>query len=50
MAKEVTCPPCGVVLRADDDEELIRIVQEHARADHDTELNAQDIIESAREV
>jgi predicted small metal-binding protein len=36
---EVTCPPCGTALTADTEEELIPIVQDHARKEHQQELS-----------
>jgi predicted small metal-binding protein len=50
MQKEVTCPPCGEVIRADSDEELVEAVQEHARADHQTDLTPEHILAQARTV
>lgn len=49
MAKEVTCPPCGEVIRADSDDELIAKVKQHARENHDTELTTEHILETATE-
>jgi hypothetical protein len=37
MAKEVTCPPCGAIVRGEDDEALIVNVRQHA-SDHGHEL------------
>lgn len=39
MAKEVTCPPCGAVIRGADDAELVANVRQHAR-EHDHEMPA----------
>ena len=39
MAKEVTCPPCGAVVRGNDDSELLANVREHA-LDHGREMPA----------
>jgi len=50
MAKEVTCPPCGEVMRADDDDELVAKVQSHAMEQHGSELDREHIVASAREV
>ena len=49
MAKEVTCPPCGEVLRADSDEEIVATVKQHAHDEHGHELTAEQILETARE-
>jgi hypothetical protein len=37
MAKEVTCPPCGAIVRGDDDADLIVNVRQHA-VEHGHEL------------
>jgi predicted small metal-binding protein len=50
MAKEVICPPCGEAIRAENDDELVRAVQDHAEREHSTTLTADHILESAREV
>jgi len=50
MAKEVICPPCGEAMRAENDDELVRAVQEHAEREHSTTLTAEHILKSAREV
>ncbi|MGD0084294.1 MAG: DUF1059 domain-containing protein [Acidimicrobiales bacterium] len=50
MAKEVTCPPCGEVIRADDDDELVATVQSHAKEQHGGDLDREHILTSAREV
>ncbi len=50
MAKEVTCPPCGKVMRAEGDDELVSMVQTHARTEHASELDREHILSSAREV
>ncbi|HEY7967027.1 MAG TPA: DUF1059 domain-containing protein [Solirubrobacteraceae bacterium] len=35
--KEVTCPPCGAIIRGDDDSELLANVRQHA-LDHGHEM------------
>jgi hypothetical protein len=52
MAKEVTCPPCGEVLRGEDDDELVGAVINHAKV-HGHEVGEADretILADAREV
>ncbi len=39
----VTCPPCGQVLTADTEDELVRIVQEHAGTEHGHTLSDADV-------
>lgn len=45
MAQEVTCPDgsCSFRVRADDEHELIDIVQEHARKVHDQEFTDEQV-------
>lgn len=50
MSKEVTCPPCGQVMKADDDDELVSMVQSHAKETRNAELDKDHILASAREV
>lgn len=49
MAKEVTCPPCGEVIRAESDDELVSKVQQHAKEQHETDLDREHILTAARE-
>jgi hypothetical protein len=39
MAKEVTCPPCGAIIRGEDDAGLVANVRQHA-LDHEHEMPA----------
>jgi len=50
MAKEVICPPCGETIRAENDDELVSAVQDHAEREHGSTLTAEHILASAREV
>ena len=48
MEKIVTCP-CGQEMRADKDEELVRLVRKHAREVHDQEEpSAEEVLAMAR--
>ena len=47
MAKVVTCP-CGQVLRADTDDELVRLVQAHCKEVHNQELSREDVMATAQ--
>ncbi len=49
MAKEVTCPPCGEVIRGANDDDLVAKVQQHAKEHHQLDLDREHILESARE-
>ena len=49
MAKEVTCPPCGEVMRAESDDELVAIVKVHAKDQHGADLDRDDILATAVE-
>jgi predicted small metal-binding protein len=52
VAKETTCPPCGEVLRGENDDELVGAVIEHAKVHgHELgEVNREQILSEAREV
>jgi predicted small metal-binding protein len=47
MTKVIHCP-CGHVLRAESDEEVIRLAQEHAKQAHDMELSIEQALSMAR--
>ena len=47
MAKIVTCP-CGEVIRADDDDELARLVQKHGMEVHNQELTRDEALAAAK--
>lgn len=49
MAKELTCPPCGEIIRGESDDELVENVQRHAKEQHDTDLSREQILADARE-
>lgn len=43
---EATCPPCGTVMTADTEDQLIPIVKEHARRAHQLELSDDEVRKS----
>ena len=47
MAKIVQCD-CGYVARGETDDELVRDVQEHARAVHDMEFSREQVLSMAK--
>ena len=47
MAKVVNCP-CGSVLRAETDDELVALVQEHGKAVHQQEVTREDALAMAQ--
>jgi predicted small metal-binding protein len=49
MAKELTCPPCGQVIRGEDDDDLVLNVQRHAKEQHDLDVDREHILASAHE-
>jgi predicted small metal-binding protein len=49
MSKEVTCPPCGEVMRGSSDDELVTKVQSHAKVEHGHDLTRDEVLASARE-
>ena len=52
MAKEIKCPPCGEMIRGNNDDELVANVVSHAK-DHGHELGEADrgeILSTAQEM
>lgn len=47
MAKVISCP-CGTTIRAESDDELISLVQKHAREVHNQEAKREDILAMAK--
>jgi len=47
MEKEIHCP-CGTVIRSTDEQELVRLAQQHARDAHAMELSSEEALAMAR--
>ena len=47
MTKTVTCP-CGEVITADNDDELVRLVQKHGKEVHDQQVTREDALSAAQ--
>ena len=47
MAKVVTCP-CGVTIRAETEDEFVRLVQEHGKNVHNQEVTREDALAGAK--
>jgi predicted small metal-binding protein len=47
MAKKVQCD-CGFVARAEDDDTLVDVVQQHAREVHDMDLTREQVLDMAK--
>ena len=47
MAKVINCP-CGEVLKADTDDELVTLVQQHGKAVHDQVVTREDVLAMAQ--
>ena len=47
MAKAVSCP-CGETIKADTDDELVRLVQAHGKAVHNQEVTREDALSMAQ--
>lgn len=47
MAKQVTCRDggydCDFMIRSEDEDQLIQMVQQHAKETHDSELSRSDV-------
>lgn len=50
MPHQFSCGDCGFHVRSDDDEEVIRHVQDHAHEAHDREASASAIRDGMEEV
>ena len=46
MAKAVNCP-CGETITADNDDELVRLVQDHGKEVHNQEVSRDDALAMA---
>ena len=49
MAKVVNCP-CGQVMKAETDDELVRQVQQHGKDVHNQEVKREDVLAMARPI
>ncbi len=47
MAKAVSCP-CGETIKADTDDELVRLFQAHGKAVHNQEVSREDALSMAQ--
>lgn len=47
MAKVISCP-CGETIRAESDDELVRLVQKHAKEVHNQETPRDEVLAMAR--
>jgi predicted small metal-binding protein len=47
MSKEIHCP-CGYVIQAETEDQLVAAAQQHAKEAHDMELSANDALAMAR--
>ena len=47
MAKVVNCP-CGETIKAETDDELVKLVQAHGRDVHNQEVKREDVLATAR--
>lgn len=47
MPLSLTCPPCGQILIADDEDDLIVLTQSHVRDQHGTLVPADEVLEHA---
>ncbi len=49
MAKAVDCP-CGETIRADNDDELVSLVQKHGKEVHNQDVSREDALAMAQPV
>ncbi|MGO9645267.1 MAG: DUF1059 domain-containing protein [Candidatus Bathyarchaeia archaeon] len=51
MAKEVTCsPPCSFRVRSERDDEIVTMVQQHAKNAHQKDVGRDDVLKMAKTV
>jgi predicted small metal-binding protein len=51
MAKEVTCPsPCSFRVRSEKEDELVTMVQQHAKNAHQKDVSRSDVLGMAKTV
>ena len=50
MAVKMVCGPCGEVISAADEDELVRVVIPHAATDHGITLTREDVLSYAQPV
>ncbi|HUK29306.1 MAG TPA: DUF1059 domain-containing protein [Candidatus Acidoferrales bacterium] len=49
MAKEVTCsPPCSFRVRSESEDELVTLVQQHAKTMHNMNVSKSDVMGMAK--
>ena len=51
MTKEISCaaPNCKFRLRSEDENELVALVQQHAKSKHQTDVSGEELLAAARE-
>jgi predicted small metal-binding protein len=51
MAKEISCaaPNCKFRLRSEDEDELVALVQQHAKAKHQMDASREELLAAAKE-
>ncbi len=48
--KRVTCPaPCGAEFKVHEDNELVEIVQKHAKTKHNKDVSREDVLRMAKQ-
>lgn len=46
--QEVVCPPCGTVIRGDNEDHLVAAVQSHAKESHGHLPTREEVLKTAR--
>ncbi len=47
VVKQVTCPPCGAIIHASSDDELVAELQQHTREQHGMSLSRDQVLAMA---
>lgn len=50
MTKEINCKRCSFMIRSENDDELVSVVQQHNRNMHKWETSKEELIKAAKEV
>ncbi|WP_255150976.1 DUF1059 domain-containing protein [Halorarius halobius] len=50
MTRELQCPDCEFMIRSESTDQLVEMVQQHAKESHDMEMSRSDVMDIARTV
>ena len=44
MIKQATCPPCGTIIHGENDDDLVKKLQQHTREQHGMVLSREQVL------